>query len=132
MAVDYINGNNYSYSYKLDEVSNQWIESGTSASAVFSNLPPGQYRLLVKYRNNMNGKESEPQTLLIQITPPWYLSTWAYIFYFIIIALLCILAVYRIIGQYRRKQHRIIEKLNREKKEKGNTFIAPKYTFRVE
>ena len=65
----------------------------------------------------MNGKESEPQTLLIQITPPWYLSTWAYIFYFIIIALLCILAVYRIIGQYRRKQHRIIEKLNREKKE---------------
>lgn len=117
MAVDYINGNNYSYSYKLDEVSNQWIESGTSASAVFSNLPPGQYRLLVKYRNNMNGKESEPQTLLIQITPPWYLSTWAYIFYFIIIALLCILAVYRIIGQYRRKQHRIIEKLNREKKE---------------
>lgn len=117
MAVDYINGNNYSYSYKLDEVSNQWIESGTSASAVFSNLPPGQYTLLVKYRNNMNGKESEPQTLLIQITPPWYLSIWAYIFYFIIIALLCILAVYRIISQYRRKQHRIIEKLNREKKE---------------
>ena len=65
----------------------------------------------------MNGKESEPQTLLIQITPPWYLSIWAYIFYFIIIALLCILAIYRIIGQYRRKQHHIIEKLNREKKE---------------
>ena len=117
MAIDYINGNNYSYSYKLDEVSSQWIESGTSASAVFSNLPPGQYTLLVKYRNNMNGKESEPQTLLIQITPPWYLSIWAYIFYFIIIALLCILAIYRIIGQYRRKQHHIIEKLNREKKE---------------
>lgn len=117
MAIDYINGNNYSYSYKLDEVSSQWIESGTSASAIFSNLAPGQYTLLVKYKNNMNGKECEPQTLLIQITPPWYLSNWAYILYFILIALFCILTVYRIVHQYRRKQHRIIEKLNREKKE---------------
>lgn len=50
MAVDYINGNNYSYYYKLSEVSNQWIESGTSSSAVFSNLSPGQYTLLVKYK----------------------------------------------------------------------------------
>ena len=117
MAIDYINGNNYSYSYKLDEVSSQWIESGTSASAIFSNLAPGQYTLLVKYKNNMNGKECEPQKLLIQITPPWYLSNWAYILYFILIALFYILAVYRIVHQYRRKQHRMIEKLNREKKE---------------
>lgn len=117
MAIDYINGNNYSYSYKLDEVSSQWIESGTSASAIFSNLAPEQYTLLVKYKNNMNGKECEPQKLLIQITPPWYLSNWAYILYFILIALFCILAVYRIVHQYRRKQHRMIEKLNREKKE---------------
>lgn len=117
MAIDYINGNNYSYSYKLDEVSSQWIESGTSASAIFSNLAPGQYTLLVKYKNNMNGKECEPQKLLIQITPPWYLSNWAYILYFILIALFCILAVYRIVHQYRWKQHRMIEKLNREKKE---------------
>lgn len=117
MAIDYINGNNYSYSYKLDEVSSQWIKSGTSASAIFSNLAPGQYTLLVKYKNNMNGKECEPQKLLIQITPPWYLSNWAYILYFILIALFCILAVYRIVHQYRRKQHRMIEKLNREKKE---------------
>lgn len=117
MAIDYINGNNYSYSYKLDEVNSQWIESGTSASAIFSNLAPGQYTLLVKYKNNMNGKECEPQKLLIQITPPWYLSNWAYILYFILIALFCILAVYRIVHQYRRKQHRMIEKLNREKKE---------------
>lgn len=117
MAIDYINGNNYSYSYKLEEVSNQWIESGTSASAIFSNLAPGQYTLLVKYKNNMNGKESEPQALVIHITPPWYLSTWAYIIYSILIALLCFTAIYQTIRQYRRKQQRMIKKLNREKKE---------------
>lgn len=117
MAVDYINGNNYSYYYKLSEVSNQWIESGTSSSAVFSNLSPGQYTLLVKYKNNINGEECEPQSFFIQITPPWYLSNWAYILYFILISLFCASSIYLLIRQYRRKQHRIIEKMNREKKE---------------
>ncbi len=117
MVVDYINGNNYSYSYKLDEVSNQWIESGNSASAVFSNLSPGQYTLSVKYKNNINGKECEPQSFLIQVTPPWYLSYWAYIIYFILLVLLCASSVYLLIKQYHRKQRHIIEKMNREKKE---------------
>lgn len=117
MALDYINGNNYSYSYKLEEVSDHWIESGTSASAIFSNLSPGQYTLLVKYRNNINGQESQPQSLTIHITPPWYLSYWAYGVYFILFASLCVLLVYQFIQKYRRKQHRMIEKMNREKKE---------------
>lgn len=117
MAVDYINGNNYSYYYKLDEVSSQWIENGASPSAVFSNLSPGQYTLSVKYRNNINGKECAPQSFFIQITPPWYASDWAYVTYFILLAGFCILAVCQIIRKYRRKQARIIEKMNREKKE---------------
>lgn len=116
-AIDYINGNNYSYSYKLEEASNQWIESGTSASAIFSNLAPGEYTLLVKYRNNINGKESRTQSLVIRISPPWYLSSWAYAAYFILFALLCALGVYGLIHRYHRKQHRIIEKMNRQKKE---------------
>lgn len=117
MAIDYINGNNYSYYYKLNEVSDQWIESGASANAVFSNLSPGQYTLSVKYKNNINGKECEPQSFLIRITPPWYLSYWAYSIYFILLSLFCISSVYLLIRQYRRKQHHIIEKMNREKKE---------------
>lgn len=117
MAIDYINGNNYSYSYQLKEVSDQWIENGTSGSAIFSNLSPGEYTLLIKYRNNINGRESQPQMLTIRITPPWYLSYWAYALYAILLVLLCAVSIYRIIRQYRRKQHRMIEKMNREKKE---------------
>lgn len=117
MAIDYINGNNYSYSYKLEEVSDHWIENGTSGSAIFSNLSPGEYTLLVKYKNNINGQESRPQSLTIRITPPWYLSYWAYALYSILLFLLCAASIHRVIYQYRRKQHRMIEKMNREKKE---------------
>ncbi len=117
MAIDYINGNNYSYFYKLEEVSSQWIESGTSTSAIFSNLPPGEYTLLVKYKNNMNAKESQLYSIIIRITPPWYLSYWAYAIYFILFVLLCTVGIYRVIYAYRRKQYRILDKMDRQKKE---------------
>lgn len=117
MAIDYINGNNYSYLYKLEGTSSHWIENGTSADAIFSNLSPGEYTLLVKYKNNINGKESRTQALVIHITPPWYLSSWAYIAYFLLFALLCTLGIYRIRQKYHRKQHRMIEQMNRQKQE---------------
>lgn len=117
MATDYINGNNYSYSYKLKEMSNQWIECGTTTGAIFSNLSPGTYTLLVKYKNNINGKESQIQSINIHITPPWYRSHWAYMSYSLLILLLCTAGIYRIIYAYRRKQRRIINKINRQKKE---------------
>lgn len=117
MAMDYINGNNYSYSYKLEGASNHWIENGASANAIFSNLSPGEYTLLVKYKNNINGKESRTQALVIHITPPWYLSSWAYTAYFLLFALLCTAGIYRIIQKYHRKQHQMIEKMNRQKQE---------------
>lgn len=117
MAIDYINGNNYSFYYKLEEMSNQWIENGTSTSAIFSNLAPGEYSLLVKYKNNINGQESQTQSVIIRITPPWYLSPLAYMVYFILFALLCTAGIYRLIYIYRRKQHRMLDKMNREKKE---------------
>lgn len=117
MAINYINGNNYSYSYKLEKISDHWIESGLSSNAIFSNLSPGQYTLLVKYKNNINGKESQPQSLIIRITPPWYLSYWAYALYILLFAAFCYSTVRQLIRKYHSKQHRMIEKMNREKKE---------------
>ena len=34
IAVDYINGNNYTFSYKIDGLSDSWIENGLSTVAV--------------------------------------------------------------------------------------------------
>lgn len=117
ISIDHINGNNYSYAYRLEEVSEQWIENGASTSAVFSNLSPGRYTLLMKYRNNINGKESLPERLIIRIAPPWYMSGWAYAVYFVLIACLLFAAVRQLVGKYRRRQHLMIDKMNQQKKE---------------
>ena len=115
--ADYINGNNYFYSYKLKEVSDQWIENGILPNAIFSNLSPGEYTLLIKYRNNINGKESHPKAFTIYITPPWYLSTWAYLGYLLFGLLLCAGIITYAIHTYRLKRQRMIKKMERQKKE---------------
>ena len=115
--TDYINGNDYFYSYKLKEASDQWIENGVSPNAIFSNLFPGEYTLFVKYRNNINGKESHPQAFTIYIVPPWYLSTWAYVGYFLLGLLLCTGIVAYAFYTYRLKRQHMMKKMERQKKE---------------
>lgn len=80
-AIDYINGGNYTYFYKIDGISDQWINNGTSNVASFTNVSPGEYTLLVKYYNRTLDKESLIYSLSIRIYPPWYRSFWAYLIY---------------------------------------------------
>lgn len=116
-AIDFIHGNNYSYSYKIDELSNHWIKNGKSNQAIFSNLAPGKYTLLVKYKNNITGQESAPQSLIIHITPPWYMTGWAYIGYILFVINIAICLIYLAIKRYRKKQNTILERLTLQKKE---------------
>lgn len=116
-VVDYINGNNYTYSYKIDGLSDNWVENGLSTTAVFSNLSPGEYVLLVKYRSNITGKESEPSSLVIRITPPWYMTNLAYVVYFLLILGLVAGCIWVIIIRYRVKRNRMIEQMNRQQRE---------------
>ena len=117
LAVDYINGNNYTYSYKIEGLSENWIENGLSTVAVFSNLSPGEYTLLVKYRSNITGKESDPYSLLIRITPPWYMTKWAYIIYSLLLAAFIAGCIWMGIKRYRKKRNRMIEQMNRQQRE---------------
>lgn len=87
-ATDHLNGNSYSYYYKLDGNEKEWISNGNSDAVSFADLHPGHYELYVKYYNKVLGKESYIYKLDINILPPWYASGWAYGLYII-----CVLAV---------------------------------------
>jgi signal transduction histidine kinase/DNA-binding response OmpR family regulator/streptogramin lyase len=117
VAIDFINGNNYTYSYKIDGLSDKWVENGHSTTATFSNLFPGKYTLMVKYRNNITGKESAPRLLSIYIMPPWYMTHIAYFFYFLLFIALGILFVYMVIKRYRWRRNTMIEKMNRRQRD---------------
>lgn len=116
IAIDFLNGNNYTYYYKVDGLSDHWIENGTSTTAMFSNLSPGQYTLLVKYRSNITGMESTPQSLIIRIVPPWYMTSWAYGGYFALFAGFVAWCVYLFVKRNRRKRDAMIEMMNRRQR----------------
>ena len=80
-AVDYLNGDNYTYYYKLNGLSNQWINNELSNNATFTNISPGNYTLQVKYFNRTDGTESQAYSLKIHVKYPWYLTFWAFCFY---------------------------------------------------
>ena len=92
IAKDYIDGQSYTYFYKLDELGERWINIGNSNVAFFTYLRSGKYTLSTKYRNNVTGTESPVYALTVYITPPWYLSWWAYLCYLLILALVIYVA----------------------------------------
>jgi signal transduction histidine kinase/ligand-binding sensor domain-containing protein/DNA-binding response OmpR family regulator len=116
-ALDYINGNNYTYYYKLDELSDQWIDNGTSNNASFTSLAPGTYTLSTKYKNRLTGKESPVYLLSIRILPPWYLSVWAYMIYYILALAMIALIIRAIYMRNEKKKELALEKLNQQHQE---------------
>lgn len=116
-AVDYIDGNNYTYSYRMEGLSSQWVDNGTSSRISFSDLPPGLYKLHVKYRNNTSGKESEPAVFLIRIVPPWYLTVWAKVVFVLLILLSAGWLTVRLWQGYHRRQRQLVESMDRRKRE---------------
>lgn len=116
MAIDYINGNNLSYAYRLDEAGNQWIElDGNGVS--LSNLSPGRYTLRLKYRNNSTGQEAFSLPILVRIAPPWYASLPARILYLLLFLLACTAGIYAATRRYRRRQQQLIERMDRQKRD---------------
>lgn len=113
-AIDYINGNNYSYFYKLDNAGSSWINNRNSNNIFFTNVSPGESRLFIKYKNNTTGKESPIFSLLIKVNPPWYSSSIAYFFYISAVLTLIVLIIRAIIIRSNNKKNRMLEKLKQE------------------
>lgn len=117
VAVDYINGNDYTYLYRLSELSNNWIDNGVSNNAAFTNISPGEYTLQIKYRNNITGNESAVYSLIIRIVPPWYQTYLAYLLYSVVFLIVLYIIIRFTTKWYRMRQNNIVEKMNQKQRE---------------
>ena len=95
--------------YRLEGFSDVWTPLGKEA-ITYTNLSPGKYTLVVKAKN-IDEKLVPPNLLKIEVLPPFYHTTWAYLFYIV-----CILLIgYSLIRIYRRRLE-LQESLKYEKK----------------
>ena len=91
-TLQYSNTEQMSYQYKIDELSQQWLNTDPGVNRVtYNNLPPGRYTFHVRSFNL--GEYSEARTISIIITPPWYLTWWAYWIYFFMFLLLIYIVI---------------------------------------
>jgi signal transduction histidine kinase/DNA-binding response OmpR family regulator len=87
-SLDYTAPEKNKYMYKLDPIHESWINLGTQRNVTFTELSAGEYVLIVRGSNNDNTWNEEGATLRIIITPPFWLSAWAYVFYTVLLILI--------------------------------------------
>lgn len=100
--LDYINPNNVIFEYRISH--DKWIQNPEGQNSILlSHLQPGSYPIEVRALSA--GVYSASKTITIEVTPPWYQSTWAYLFYLLAgVALLATLG-----WSLRRRAHRQLD-----------------------
>lgn len=81
VALSYENPMKNSYSYRLKGVDKDWVVNSDMNVASYTNLAPGKYEFEVLGSNCDQKWNKQPASLWIVITPPWWLSLWAYCLY---------------------------------------------------
>lgn len=94
-AMHYANPFKCKFRYKLLGFDNEWVQTdGKNPRATYSNLAYGTYTLLLQATNNDGIWSSQMTTLSISVTPPWWQSTLAKVFY-VIFFLVTLIGIYR-------------------------------------
>ncbi|KEO72690.1 hypothetical protein EL17_18310 [Anditalea andensis] len=74
------------YAYKMEGFDEDWYFVGEKRFATYTNLPPGKYNFRVHLVEN-NVLQEAGTFLLLEISPPFWKTGWAYGVYFVLIAL---------------------------------------------
>ncbi len=117
-ALEYANPERIMYQYRIEELGPEWINSYRGVNrATYANLAPGTYTFSVRAEDR--GNVSEPRTIGITITPPWYQSPLAYALYAILLVLfsyfLYLYARNRIRRRHTEMRRRHAEQINEAK-----------------
>lgn len=126
IAINYFSPGNNLFTYYLEGFEDKWNNPGTKNTATYTNLSPGHYTFKVKVANNNGVWTKEPRTIDLEILPPLWLSTWAFLFYGILI--IAALMLYRKFLQYRHEQKMAL-KVERIEKEKIHEINQQKLNF---
>ena len=102
--------------YKLEGFDKEWYTTDSNNPvATYTNLKPGSYTFSVKSSNYQGEWNGETKSIQVQIHPPFWKSTWAYILYIIVTSGLIIYSIYRFRKRMIDKQKLQFERLESEK-----------------
>ncbi|MEZ9821468.1 EAL domain-containing protein [Shewanella sp. 10N.286.45.A1] len=105
---------NINYVYQMHGLSDAQINSEGINSATYTNLSPDEYEFVIRAIDPVTGLAGKEKTLSIEITPPWWLSIYAKVIYFIL-TLLVSVTIIKVSFKRREIQKKIAESEERLK-----------------
>ena len=115
VSPNYLAPDNYCYRYMLEGFDRQWIETvNGNASAHYSNLPAGHYRLRIQVCDDDLWQDPVEAGLDVTIRPPLLLSDVALVIYVLVIFLASMAGVWLLKRQYDKRTQRKIAMLRRK------------------
>ncbi len=102
-ALEFGNPLNIRYRYKLINVSNEWIDIGNQDNITFTNLGYGKYNLLVEATSTEGVWMNKTLRMDLVIEPPFWRTSWFYIFVSLIIIFVIFYLVKRKIKSIKAK-----------------------------
>ncbi|RZM27242.1 MAG: response regulator [Pedobacter sp.] len=108
-VLSYIKSEKNKYAYKLEGFEKDW-NYVSSPSATFTNLPAGEYTLLIKGANNDGVWTASSGQLVITVKPPFWKTWWAYLIYALFLSGLVFLVLrFLWIRALLRREHEIFQ-----------------------
>lgn len=105
VGLHYARPANIQYSYKLENFDADWSEASFDRKARYAGIPPGNYSFRVRASNADGVWNEEGASIQIIIAKAWWETAWAYLVYFILLAI----AVRYLIRWRTRKQEQKIQ-----------------------
>lgn len=121
-ALNYSEPYKNRFRYRLQPYDPQWRESSWPPKIDYFNLAPGRYQFELLASNNDGLWPPTAAQISIRILPPWYFSTWAYLFYSLVLLALLWWARRQIIRQERLRQALHLEHLELEQTQALNAM----------
>jgi signal transduction histidine kinase len=108
------------YAYKLDGYDRQWNFLGNKRDGRFTNLPGGEYTLLLKAADSDGFWNEQPLTLSVKVVPPFWATLWFRVGAVIVALALIVIAIrlraHQVVGRTRQLEALVRERTNEMEK----------------
>ena len=115
---DFINNENCIFEYRISSISDEWISNGSNSSISLTRLPPGRYRLDVRYTNGDRVWCKSMFSLNIRMRHPWWFSGWAVIIYLMLAIFIAYVVCSIIRNRIRMSRRLLLEHVEKEQQKK--------------
>ncbi len=126
-VLDYKDPKKIQFTYKLDGFDKNWSTPLTKNTAIYQNLPPGDYLFLLKASNSDGIEMKETLKFDITIRPPFFKSIFGYLLLILIVAGVIFVFLYQYNKQISAKHKVELADTLNEKKLKYYTNISHEF-----